>query len=125
MPSTASVLLLGQDEQLLQTRRWVLESAGLQVYTATHFLALNRALADHQVDLLILCHSLTTEECDRAIAIVEAHPPKLKILALTTASSGTGATKADQAIDTAEGSKTLLSIVSGFMKNRVLPDSSP
>jgi DNA-binding response OmpR family regulator len=123
MPTSPSVLLLGHDESLLQTRRWLLESNGLQVYIATHFPALNQTLEDHDVDLLILCHSLTAEECERAVAIVESHPPKLKVLALTTASSDFPVEKVDRVVNASDGPKTLLNIVARFMKNRLAPDS--
>jgi DNA-binding response OmpR family regulator len=82
MPISPSVLLLGHDPDLLKTRQWVLESAGLRVQVATTFKALNMALQDSHVDLLVLCHSLSAKECDGVVATIRSHYPELNLMLL-------------------------------------------
>lgn len=55
-------LIYGRDAQLLETRGWVLERAGMSVSTATKLAQVEHFLTTEQVDLFILCHTLTPEE---------------------------------------------------------------
>jgi hypothetical protein len=111
MPYPVCVLLFGNDEHLLESRRMVLESVSCTVYSATRLLALNRILTDRPIDLLILCHTLTTEECERAKSVVEAHSPQVKVLVLEAANFAQCAATGDRVVSTAEGPKALLETI--------------
>jgi DNA-binding NtrC family response regulator len=64
----ARILLYGIDAALLRTRAGVLESAGFQVAVAIRLLEIEQALLSEPSDLLILCYTLTPEECRQALA---------------------------------------------------------
>jgi hypothetical protein len=85
MAEPISILLCGQDSLLLQTRQWVLEAAGYQVRTTTEFSEV--ALESDPVDLLILCHSLSLEECGRAFALASTRWPKIRCIVLPEGAS--------------------------------------
>jgi DNA-binding NtrC family response regulator len=124
MPCSVCVLLFGNDLRLLESRRLVLESAGCTVYTAMRLLAVNQILTERPIDLLILCHSLTTEECERAKSVVEAQSPKVKVLILTAANFTQCNVRADGVVNAGEGPKALLECVNQ-MARKIPPDSDP
>jgi hypothetical protein len=105
------VLLFGNDAHLLESRRMVLECAGCKVYVATRLLTLNLILADKPIDLLILCHSLSTEECERVKSVVQGHSPKVKVLTLTAGDFPPCIASGDRMVSTGGGPKALLNAV--------------
>lgn len=124
MPSAASVLLFGKDTHLLRTRRWLVESAGFQVFATDQFLTLNQIFTEHPVDVLILCHSLSFEERERAKAIAQAHASMTKVLVLVSTEAGASAQSSERMLSTAEGPKRLLDAVEQLAQSRVPPDPS-
>jgi DNA-binding response OmpR family regulator len=121
MPLPPSVFLLGHDAQLVQARRSLLEDNGFEVYTATHSPALYRALESHRVDLLILCQSLTAEECDRAVSLVTECQPKVEVLALVAATTDSTDEVADVETNSETGLKSLVGAIGAYLKERVKP----
>lgn len=85
MAEPISILLYGQDSLLLQTRQWVLEAAGYQVRTTKEFSEV--APVPDPVDLLILCHSLSLEECGRTFALASTRWPKIRCIVLPEGAS--------------------------------------
>ena len=73
---------------------------------------------------MMLCQSLTAEECERAASIVRSRPEKLEILTLSGIGKGSDADADDRLGDTEAASKTILAAVGRFMKDRILPDSA-
>lgn len=122
MPSTASVLLYGNDTHLLRTRRWLVESSGLQVFATDQMLALNQIFTEHPIDVLVLCHSLSFEERERAKAIAQAHSPRTKVLVLAVTEAGVRARSSDRMISTADGPKVLLDVVEQLAASRIPPE---
>jgi DNA-binding response OmpR family regulator len=118
------VLLFGNDAHLLETRRWVLESADCRVYAASNFLALNQILGDRPIDLLILCHTLTSEECDRAESIARTYTRKTRVLVLTASNFVSCEKRADAVVNAYEGPKTLLETVDHLLDHRIPPEGS-
>jgi CheY-like chemotaxis protein len=98
MAAPISILLFGQDPVLLSTRQWVLSSNGHQVYLAADLASATRILADEPVDLLVLCHTLSPEDRDQAIALTtpkdsrlrraQKRFPKIKHLVLVAGAAG-------------------------------------
>ena len=76
----ASVLIYGRDAQLLETRRWVLEHAGMKVTTTTDLGEMESILVNEAIDLFILCHTLSPEEGDLCLMKVHALKPTMKSL---------------------------------------------
>lgn len=70
---------------LLDTRRWVLEQAGFAVFTISSMDSAVQVVAEHSVDLLLLCHTLTPAERHSVVATASAFKPQIKKLVMTTA----------------------------------------
>jgi hypothetical protein len=56
------ILVYGNDPMLLTTRGLILEKAGYQVFTSAAFAGAMLTLMTQQIDVLLLCQSLTDEE---------------------------------------------------------------
>jgi hypothetical protein len=69
MGDDINILLYGRDLGLLHTRRLVLEASGYRVLVATEFSEVQSAFVGSLIDLLILCHTLSHEECSKALAL--------------------------------------------------------
>ncbi len=74
MLSEPCILLYGNDDYLLETRQLVLERVGF-IRTVSSFLALHEIISTRNIDILILCHSLSREECEHALAVAHVHAP--------------------------------------------------
>jgi CheY-like chemotaxis protein len=84
MPSNNYVLCIGQDLALLQNRRWILEAI-CQVETAVGLPETVAKLKQEQYALVVLCYSLTGEQCGEIIGLVRNSCASTKILALRAA----------------------------------------
>ena len=72
----------GQDTTLLTTRCWVLEKAGFRVLTATDLSEIANIILAQHIDLLILGHTLSIQECKNPLAATHALQPGMKTLML-------------------------------------------
>lgn len=77
-----SVLMYGHDARLLESRKWVLQSCGYRVLSVRHLAALNRVPVTPPIDLLVFCYTLSSKECENAIAHAKLRWPNVKELAL-------------------------------------------
>ena len=59
------VICFGHDAMLLSTRKWILEK-NFQVEIVDDLTALSALAGENRYDLAILCHSITTEEAQKA-----------------------------------------------------------
>ncbi len=110
MPKSATILIYGHDAQLLETRCMILERAGYSVLTATGLDEFERIPACRRVDLLLLCHSLSMEDCGRSLALAHSRWPQLKSLTLTSGAKRCfTSTLLEQTLDLMEGPAQLLS----------------
>ena len=111
MPQQPSVLLYGQDAQLLDIRRLVLERSGYRVDTKLNTAALDPPSSLMEADLLILCHSLSNEQFAAALNVARARSPTLRTLVLTVGHAGFPGQAAETAIDVMEGPARLVEAV--------------
>jgi hypothetical protein len=88
----SSILMYGRDARLLETQAWVLERAGHRGRTVSTFDDLEHLLSTEETDLLVLCHSLSMEECGRSIALTIPWP-RTKSLILIAGPKGCHAQK--------------------------------
>jgi len=88
MPLPPSILILGRDISLLETRRWVLEHVGFEVSATLDPKEAAKRIDAGSVDLFILCHTLSTEEHIYVLAHAHSQCPRVKTLILTTFRSG-------------------------------------
>ncbi len=82
MPSSASVLIYGNDPILIKTRRLVLEKASFRVVTATNLAEAYRILSAETVNVFNLCHTLPANDRDCALSLAHSVQPEVKILVL-------------------------------------------
>src|SRR5436305_3833568 len=76
------VLCVSHDELLLETRQLVLASR----YQAVSVRGIEEMEAlDENFDAVLLCHTLSAEECGRATKIAQRRWPKAKMVAISTA----------------------------------------
>ena len=80
MNEQAHILICGRDAALLETRSLVLQSAGFRVSTITRPLAMSRDLGN--LDLLLVCHTLSAQERQADLCALATLAPKAKALCL-------------------------------------------
>jgi DNA-binding NtrC family response regulator len=85
MNSHARVLVVSRDEMLLRTREMIL-GAFFAVRGAGRFSEARTLLTNHRFDLVVVCHSLTNDECERLAMIAHEQNPRCLILAMTATS---------------------------------------
>jgi DNA-binding response OmpR family regulator len=62
MKISGLVLLVGRDETLLTTRRWVLEAAGNRVRVASQVQEAAQVVSEGDISLMLLCQTLSQDE---------------------------------------------------------------
>jgi hypothetical protein len=77
-----SVLIYGHDARLLESRKWVLQGCGYRALSVPTLAALNRVPLTPPINLLVLCYTVSTRECESAIAHAKLRWPNVKELAL-------------------------------------------
>ncbi len=82
MPSPPVIVVYGHDQSLLDTRTWVLQGAGYQVSQASHISDLEQTADERSVALVVMCHTLSGEECDETRTLLD-HRPGVKRLLIT------------------------------------------
>jgi|SRR5580698_2430512 hypothetical protein len=78
-----TILVYGNDEMLLITRRMVFEKAGYTVFTANSLSSAALVLMNHQIDVLLLCQTLSDDERCAVLETALALQPKIKCAALS------------------------------------------
>jgi DNA-binding response OmpR family regulator len=87
MNSHARVLVVSRDEMLLRTREMIL-GAFFTVQGAGRFSEARALLTNDNFDLVVLCHSLTDDECERLAGTARDQVHRPLILAMTASSRG-------------------------------------
>ena len=72
MSKSLSILLFGHDAALLQTRRLILERSGFQVWSTWDLPGVETVISTQNIDLFILCHTVSLEDRAKAAVIVKA-----------------------------------------------------
>lgn len=84
MNNGAHVLVMSRDQSLLQTRQLIL-GAFFQVEAAGRVQEAAAIIASQNFDLIVLCHSLSADECSQVAAMAHHQVPPPKILTLSAA----------------------------------------
>lgn len=90
MSILSSVMFFGRDELLLQTRGRIFELAGFQVSFAEELRQVSPVVSEHSVDLIVLCHSLSSTECTAVRLIAENAGIQVLQLLITDRGVGEG-----------------------------------
>ncbi len=83
MDGQKRILLVSRDLMVLQTRKLML-GAYFDVRPAARALEARRLMAEQPFDLLVLCYTLTDDDCQKIIEAAQVHCPAVKILMLTS-----------------------------------------
>ena len=94
MNSRARVLVVSRDEMLLRTRKMIL-GAFFVVEGAGRLPEAVTALKRSRFDLIVLCSSLTADECEALAFLSQQHTPRPLILAMNPTSRTSEKTWAD------------------------------
>jgi DNA-binding response OmpR family regulator len=85
MMSHARVLVVSRDEMLLRTREMIL-GAFFHVERAGRFVEARTLLNHQRFDLIVVCHSLTANECEQLATLAHEQHPQPQILAMSASS---------------------------------------
>jgi hypothetical protein len=77
-----AILIYGNEPMLVMTRALILERAGYKVFTAETFGNAMLVLMNHQIDVCVLCQSLTNEERQGISETAHALQPQVKCAVL-------------------------------------------
>jgi hypothetical protein len=91
----------------------VLESR-YEVVAAPCLEELQEVTTDHDFDVILLCHTLSSEDCDLATSIARVRWPNAKIVALSVERSSC-AKYADQIVRGLDGPRLLLRTIDNLM----------
>ncbi|WP_348264478.1 hypothetical protein P8935_08075 [Telmatobacter sp. DSM 110680] len=94
MNSHARVLVVSRDEMLLRTREMIL-GAFFTVEGAGRLPEAVTAMKRSKFDLIVLCHSLTADECEGLAFLAQQHTPRPLILAMSASSRANAKSWAD------------------------------
>lgn len=111
MPRPPNILLFGVDPQLMETRRMVLVKAGFRVHTALRMAEFERAGDQASPDVVVLCHTLSEEDCVVALDIAERQWPAARRLVLVAGNQSIPERARKYAWEAAEGPARLVAQV--------------
>jgi hypothetical protein len=106
-----SILMYGHDERLLETRQWVLQSRGYRILTITRLAGFTSIPRIPPIKLVLLCHSLSVEEAEAAMALGDSRWPGVHILALGAKMLSAPSGLLGQLLHTMDGPAKLVSMV--------------
>ena len=107
MNSHARVLVVSRDEMLLRSREMIL-GAFFAVRGAGRFVEARSLLTSNSFDLIVLCHSLTADECERLASMARERAPRCQVLAMSSTSRGSVKPWADKQLGVDAGPYGLL-----------------
>jgi CheY-like chemotaxis protein len=82
MEDQKRILLVSRDVMVLQTRKLML-GAYFDVRAAARVLEAKTFLTEESFDLIVLCYTLTDDDCQKVIEAARLHSPHAKVLMLT------------------------------------------
>ncbi len=111
MDSPPTILIYGRDYDLLETRRLVLQKAGFQAWTVTNLTDAEKITVTQPSGLLILCYSLSMEECEKALAMAHSRQPAMKSLVMMGNMPVCRLGQNDELMSSFDGPKALIATV--------------
>jgi hypothetical protein len=105
---------------LLETRRLILTKAGFQVRTVTEQMRAATALFDEEINLFILCHTLSSQQRKDSLLLAHELQPTMKNLVLTDDLPKKILESQDSVVDCFLGPEALLSIAIQLTQSKSL-----
>ena len=107
----APLLIYGHDALLVKTRSWVLEKSGCDVLTTTDDAAVRKLITEVDVELLILCHTLTRAAREAALSEARRLRPAMRKLILTPSPADFSPRQDEMALSAFADPRTLIAAV--------------
>jgi DNA-binding response OmpR family regulator len=112
-----SILLYGKDETLLVTRRLILEKEGYRVFTTVEFGEAIQLTMTQRLDVVILCQTLSIEECQGVVATAREIAPSLKTIILDHRGAVAPIKPREEHLEVLSGPKAFLAAVDGMLRH--------
>lgn len=87
MDRSHSIVIYGRDPRLIETRIKILERADFDVEGVMDLPHLKERLTTRETGLLVLCHSLTTQERRAALQVERSMRPDMKVIVMSEPNS--------------------------------------
>ena len=104
----SSVLSLSHDPALLRTRMLLLQRAGCKVSCASNLQDFQTCILSQQFDLIMICQSMSAEECDAATRLAREFAPTARVLLMFTRIGKCVPEQADVMLDAHAGPRVLV-----------------
>lgn len=106
-----SILVYGRDQRLLETRSWVLEHAGYRVFQAADLQEAETRAEAEPLDVAVICHTLSAEECRAALRMLRRLRPEVQRLVMTASATAAQEGQQEAVLSAYEGPLGLLKTV--------------
>ena len=121
MAISSSILVYGCDLTLLETRSWLLERAGFEVLQAKELSEAKQIVSTQSIHLLLLCHSLSVEDCQSILEAADTLQPTMKRLVMTANRELCSRGEAEPQLSAFAGSRALLIAVEEILADQRTP----
>lgn len=111
------VLSFSRDATLLMTRTLLLERAGCVVDSASNLPEFRALLLSQPFKLILLCQSISPEECDSATQFAKEYAPSARLLLMFTRIGKCVPDQADVLLDAHAGPKVFLETAQRMLAN--------
>jgi hypothetical protein len=101
--------MIGRDRQLLSIRKILMQKEGFRVVDVTEPSELFSVQGD--VDLIVLCHTVPTEDCELSLSIAAAQWPEARELVLVAWNNEGACGHGAEQFSTLQGPEKLLELV--------------
>jgi DNA-binding response OmpR family regulator len=106
-----TVLVHGSDEALLGTRTMVLENAGFRVLSSLDQAEAEAVIDRGDIALVVLCRSLSSQDCEAVVKVANERNPPVKTLVLTAGESKCAEHLAAASVSAFDGPRKLVETV--------------
>ena len=113
----SSVLSFSRDATLLMTRTLLLQRAGCTVVGASNLTEFRALLRSQPFELILLCQSISAEECDAAASYGREYAPSARLLLMFTRIGKCIPDQADVLLDAHAGPKIFLETAQRMLSN--------
>ena len=116
MAVSACILVYGLDLALLHTRELLFQKSGYQVCATSELAKIEEILSREQVDLLVLCHTLSRAQCDKAEIL--AARVSCPVLTLLAGDAGCDPGENNQSVEVFKGPEAVLTRIEHLLISR-------
>lgn len=115
--SGSLVLLFSHDSGLLLTRQLLLEREGCTVVNSSSMAQFRACVLSQSFNLIMLCQSITAEECEAACRFKQEHAPSARLLLMFTSVGKCMPEYADVLLDAHAGPRVFIETTQRMLAN--------